>query len=206
MVPSVISKGAGLGVINTIATYPFDTVKTYYQVSSNKVEELSLVVLYRGCSRKLVSGGALSAIIFSIRDFLLNTVGVSNVICCLISGTFTSFLIHFIELNKICDQLECRTENVYFKTLPLTILKETLQGILFFNMMSIDFLPDIISGFLAGLITALVIFPIDTIRTVLVNDKEAKIGKLYDGFSWYLLKSLVSGIVIKFGMDFLELI
>ena len=206
MVPSVISKGAGLGVINTVAIYPFDTLKTYYQVSSNRLERLSLTVLYRGCYRKLASSSVLSAVIFSIRDFLLNTLGVSNVMCGLISGTFTSFFIHFIELNKICDQLECSTESVYFKTLPLTILKETLQGIIFFNIISNDFLPDVVSGILAGFVTSLVIFPIDTIRTVFVSDKEPKIGKLYDGFFWYLIKSLVSGVVIRVGMDNLDLV
>ena len=60
--------------------------------------------------------------------------------------------------------------------------------------------------FVAGIVTSFVIYPIDTIRTNSVDNKEVKIGNLYDGYGWYCLRSILSAFVIKIGSRILNLI
>ena len=200
----VVFRGAGLGVANTLITYPLDTIKVYSQVDSkyNFMDITKVFLLYKGCENKIFWNTVLSGLIFWIRD-ICDRMDFGPNATSATSGVFSSFLIHYSELNKIQEQLGTKTG--YFDTLLFTVIKETIQSVVFFYIIYLDGDPIFVT-FLSGLVTSFVIYPIDTIRTNSVDNKDVEIKRLYDGYSWYCLRSVISAFVIKIGSRILNLI
>ena len=205
----VVAKGAGLGVVNTLVTYPFDTLKVYSQ--ANGVIYSDFFDLYRGCGNKILWNTFLSGIIFWVRDLCVNNKNFPTDLTNTVSGIFSSFFVHISDVNKIQQQLELKGSSIkfYFSTLFFTMAKETLQSVIFFNSLNSDgnfFLVTIFTGF----ITSFVIYPLDTLRTKKIVGEEdvfnIKVKEMYDGYLWYCAKTIVSAFVIKLGSHILNLV
>ena len=197
-------RGAGLGVINTFLTYPFDTLKV--QVQADK-SDTSIQELYGGVVRKIVYGSLFSCIIFSTRQVCFEKWSLRNVYCSGLSGAVAGLFMHIIDIIRIGQQigkpisLEIKTKSLLF-----TLSKETLQATILNGFL------DTAGNFvwvslLSGIITSVVIYPIDNLRTNYINGRidQMKIGAIYKGYTWYLIRTFVSALTIKTGSYILNL-
>ena len=216
----LMSKGAALGAVNTLITYPIETLKVHNQIGIAKDFNYNITALYHGSSVPLMAGSIISSSIFTVRGITEKIGGAF--FSGAAGGAVGSIFVHYLDTLRVMRHISMiKTHSydkkrikidpeMYFSTFHWTLLKETVQGGMFFYLISENQwnhdMPQFIIGLLAGLITSVVIYPIDTIKTAEIS-KRKKIGilQLYDGYFWYGFKSIVSAVVVNFGTKFLDL-
>ena len=204
MVLTTAVKGAGLGVVKTFLTYPFDTIKVRVQLDGGDNHTSGI---YQGVGMKVVYGSFFSCLIFSTRGVCFERWNLEGIRCSVVSGAVAGLFIHTLDVIRIGQQLGRPISlGIKTKSLLFTMCKETLQATI------LNFFLDLPGNFLwvsllSGAATSVAIYPIDTLRTNYINQKisKLKLGDIYKGYFWYLTRTLVSALTIKLGSRILNL-
>jgi solute carrier family 25 carnitine/acylcarnitine transporter 20/29 len=180
--------GSLSGVVQTLVGHPFDTIKTRIQNRSKIV--CSFNNLYKGVSYPLFSSAFINAGSFGICESVTNN-GYNYFISGFISGSLMSFFITPIELFKIKEQTKNSSGIRYYRGFLQTLGRESVGTSVYFGAYyytknktnSVLF-----SGGLAGLLSCIFTYPIDTIKTRIQADssmtlkKAIKMGNMWCGF------------------------
>ena len=183
-------KGIISGIGQTLSGHPFDTLKVIRQ---NKivVENMNLKRLYKGLTFPLMSN---AAIMSSQYYFYHNHSG-------LLSGIISGMMIGPIDYFKIQKQVNKDYKYTFKRPLGMsaTIMRETLSVPIYFNTyykVNKEINNSFLSGGIAGALSWLIAYPIDTIKTrmqVGYNLKNSiKMGNYTRGLSICLMRGFIA--------------
>ena len=187
------------GISQTLVGFPFDTLIVHRQIN----KQINLQNIYRGIQYPLLTSSLINGISFGLNNNI-NSVIHNYYISGFISGIITSFIINPVELYKIRTQ-SSKKMNISISTgIKQTIMRESVASSIYFgsyySMRDLN-LPVFISGGLAGIISWIFSFPLDTIKTRIQSGKCKntfeciKMGKLYSGLKLCILRAgLVNSI------------
>lgn len=195
--------GTFVGVVQTIAGHPLDTIKTNYQNNQTlKFNKNSITTLYRGLSYPLFSTSIINGFLFYSND-TFNNISNNNFISGFMTGIVCSPMINIFETCKVRKQLN---ENIgmnlikYSKLgLSTTLVRESFGASLYFGIyhhLREDYNP-FISGSIAGMSSWFFTYPVDVIKTRIQsgldkNWQEAITrGGLTNGLSVCLIRSFI---------------
>ena len=187
--------GNTIGITNIIIGYPLDTIKVNFQ-KNNKMPPFNLK-LYNGVRYPLYSSLILNTCVFGNYNKINNYIN-NKFLGGFILGGIGSIFINPFEIRKIKSQVNYKNLKYnYYSGLKYTFLRESFGYGIFFS--SYDLLNNRYSTFTAGgisgMISWLFTYPIDTIRTKKLLNKDIKIRNLYHGISFCLFRSfLLDGI------------
>lgn len=185
------SKGALVGINQTLVGHPFDTIKVIQQNASNKNPfTLSKMInifkkrplvssfsLYRGVSFSLTTSVYYNSLTFGMFEYFVGIHDLNWFQSGFISGTVTSVLLNPFEYYKVKYQSNAHhTEESLkhnyrfriFKGLRFTMLRESIANAVYFSTYynlkerNID---SFIAGGISGINSWLLTYPIDTIKT-----------------------------------------
>tara|TARA_B100001248_G_C27380400_1_gene456636 strand:+ start:357 stop:1004 length:648 start_codon:yes stop_codon:yes gene_type:complete len=166
---------AGLisGTSQVISGHPFDTMKVNIQNNNMKNYVLNIKNLYKGISYPLVTNSILTSLQFGCYNYFKkrdNTDTISSAA----TGLVISFVSSPIDRFKIKKQI--LSSNIYnkpFKGLYLTISREIPANVIYFNtynyMRSNEY-NILLSGGTSGILSWLLTYPIDVIKTRIQSD------------------------------------
>jgi len=180
------------GVIQTVVGHPLDSLKTWKQ--SNLKVLLSVKSIYRGVSYPLLTNSILNHVQFNLMDNKKNSFYLNSFYTSLFSGLFLSP----IEYFKIRKQNNLK---ISFPTgTGITILREIPGVMIYFGVLrnfkkftNID--SDLITGGIAGSLSWIVTYPIDTIKTRLQADvpfRKALLRPYYNGLGYCLARAFLA--------------
>lgn len=177
------------GIVQTLSGYPFDTLKVLKQ-NNIKINNFKVSKLYNGLTFPLVSN---SMIIGSQFYFYHNHSS-------LLAGIISGMMVAPVDYFKIQKQI--KKDYKYKIQIPLglniTILREVISLPIYFN--SYYFLNEkldnsFISGGIAGMLSWLIPYPIDTIKTRMQTGysfkKSISMGNYMRGIKFCLLRGFI---------------
>lgn len=198
------------GMLHILLGYPFDTIKTLHQGASQvDVKSLKFRSLFRGIKYPLIQNSLINSTTFGLNNFFMNNTSnkyVSNLLtaitCTVILAPFDKFKVlsqynlkYNVNMKSICGA---------YKQLPIIGACEIPSTFLYFTVYqkAKEYnVPIFFSGALAGMSSWLFTYPIDTIKTRMLNEscktiKEAyKKGGIYRGLHICLFRSFfVNGV------------
>jgi solute carrier family 25 (mitochondrial carnitine/acylcarnitine transporter), member 20/29 len=180
-----------IGLTNIIIGYPLDTLKVNYQ-KNNKLPKLNLK-LYNGVRYPLYSSALLNTIVFGNYNKINNYTN-NKFLGGFILGGIGSIFINPFEVKKITTQVNYNLRKLnYYSGFKYTFLRESLgYGIFFSNYDKLSKHNSVfVAGGLSGMISWIITYPIDTIRTKKLLNKPIKINNLYHGISFCLIRSFI---------------
>lgn len=184
--------GISSGFIQTLISYPFDTIKTWNQNKNIcKTPKYSIKNLYSGIKYPLIQTPLSVGCGFFINENIYNKC--NNVyISSFCAGLGNVILFAPLDYYRINLQQQ-QKPNFYkcYKNFPILITRDIPSSIILLSSYkkfrdNNFYIP--ISGGLSGLITWTIIFPLDTIKTRLQANTTLKIsdvikiGNLYNGY------------------------
>lgn len=180
------------GTIQTIVGHPLDTLKTWKQSKLNV--KINFKNLYRGVSYPLLTNSLVNHIQFNLMDYPFGNVKLNYLSTVFITG----MLLTPIEYFKIRRQNKLKLS--YPKGYGITFGRELIGCSTFFwclrNFKEITGIQsDFITGGVAGSLSWLVCYPLDTIKTKIQSDvilKKAIKGPYYNGFSYCLVRGFIA--------------
>lgn len=195
------------GSVGIIITHPIDTIKNKIQSGSCSYKEITRG-LYKGLLPAIIGIGIEKSCVFGTYNhinFYIN----NHMISGLISGMISSPFISYIEFNKISKQLSHGNHyNKVSKGLKVTMLRDSIGYGIYFSMYN-SLINDekeplwiFISGGLSGMVSWLIIYPIDLVKTRIQSGIDnssiynqltdiIKKGKIYNGLKYALLRAFV---------------
>ena len=188
-------KGSVSGIIQILSGHPFDTMKVQRQNNMN-IPTKNIIKLYKGISFPLIT----NSVVIGSQFYLYHNY--SGIIAGIVSG----LMITPIDYFKIQKQMNINYK--YKIKIPkgfnITIMRETLSVPIYFNSyyyINERLNNNFLSGGLAGMLSWLITYPIDTIKTRIQNEscktiKEAiSKGGLNKGMGICLTRAfIVNGI------------
>lgn len=180
--------GAISGAVQTIVGHPFDTIKTRIQ-NQNKIV-FCINNLYRGVTYPLMSSTIINAGIFGLTEkcfYHTNNYFVSG----FVAGILMSPIITPFELFKVQKQNHYSGKISVFRGFVPTLIRESIGTSIYFGTYFIfrDEYSILLAGGLAGLLSWLLTYPVDSIKTRIQSTKTMTIkeaigkGNLWRGFS-----------------------
>lgn len=214
------------GLARVIISYPFDYIKLHYQTNKKlDLKKITVKNLYRGATLPFFTVPIDRAITFYLYE-KFKKMEYSNIVSSLLVNLFSNIYnvpIQIYNINQILKN-KIPTNNLY-RGLPIEYLKNILGGTIFlwsydktkdFSITKSNILNGLISGSLASIVNWSIIYPIDTIKTLvqtkidetyikIIRKRIAEEGFLsfYRGISIMYLKSIPSASI---GMLMYELI
>ena len=196
--------GTCVGMVQTVIGHPLDTLKTNYQNNQKlKLNKNAVGTLFRGMTYPLFSTTIINGFLFysndSFKQFHKN-----SFVSGFMTGIICSPMINIFETCKVKRQLNEKIGINLIKYSKLgftaTLMRESFGASLYFG--TYDYLKDkkynsFISGSSAGVISWLLTYPFDVIKTRLQsgldkNWKQAVMrGGLTNGLKICLLRSFV---------------
>jgi solute carrier family 25 (mitochondrial carnitine/acylcarnitine transporter), member 20/29 len=183
--------GNSIGLSNILIGYPLDTIKVHFQ-RNNKMPKLDLN-LYSGVKYPLYSSLLLNTFVFGnlkkVESYTQN-----SFLSGLYLGGIGSLIINPLEIRKIRSQVNYN--NLVFKNysgLKYTFLRESFgYGIYFsiYKKLNLNH-STFISGGTAGMISWLITYPIDSIRTKKLLKQPIVLGSLYNGVFFCLIRAFI---------------
>lgn len=188
--------GSITGLTETFFGYSLDTIKVNLQNNT----PWKFNQLYKGISYALKSSIATNSFVFGFNNFINTKYNLNSFQSGFITGIANGIIITPFENKKI--QLQNNIKNInYFKTIELTILRESLAYSIYFGSYDIHKntynLHPLISGGSAGALSWILTYPIDVLTTRLKsNDKltltqAIKMGNMWKGFSFCVARSII---------------
>lgn len=184
----VIINSFTAGALQTIIGHPFDTVKTLIQTNQSyseikrKIKNNGYGHFYKGYFPMLLGGCLQNCMIFSTEHFIKKKLDIkSEFVSGFLAGAFTSIVMTPCELIK-CN---LQTNNDfkfkklnYFRGLNLTILRDSIGIGLYFsiyNKLQKETNNPLINGGIAGMLSWIYSYPIDSIKTLYQLDPKTTI-------------------------------
>ena len=183
--------GNGIGIVQTIIGYPFDTLKTKMQnVSSNN--KLFTAKSFNGLKFSIMGSMISNTLLFGNYDMIEK-----NALYGILFGGVSGLLITPFEAKKISNQ--CNTKPLsLFSGLKYTTLREmigipiylkTYQSVRSFGV------NEFIAGGCAGMTSCLIAFPVDTLKTRSQTNSISLNTNLFRGVGIGLVRAfIVNGI------------
>ena len=193
-------KGFLVGSTQTIFGHPFDTIKT--NIQANK--KVNIYNLHKGISYPFFTNSLFNSYIFGSYSFMYKKLD-NHFLSGFISGLFAGPLITPIDKLKINKQLGNSSNTNLFRGTTITSVRESFGTGIYFS--SYNYLKNmnlikgdlniLLAGGNAGLLSWLLTYPIDVIKTRIQTGQEKYIknafnkGKLYNGLGICLVRSFL---------------
>lgn len=190
--------GSITGITETIIGYPLDTLKINYQNNT----KIQLNNIYKGFTFAIQSNIITNSFVFGFNNHIQNTYNMNHFQSGFMTGIINGFIITPFENKKIQKQNRIKNIN-YSKCIHLTILRESIGYSVYFgvyNKIQNDFyLHPLICGGITGMLSWLSTYQIDVISTRMKSNNNLtfknaiKMGKLWSGFKFCILRSILIG-------------
>jgi len=196
------------GILHILVGHPLDTIKTFQQ-GNKKITSFHPSILFRGLPYPLMQNSISNTVTFSTNNFykkLFHNDAFSNVL----TGATTSFIMTPFDKYKIMKQfnhpykLSIKNIILSYKSYPVVFSREGPAIFCYFTAykkLREYQVPIFLSGSLAGSLSWLLTYPVDTVKTRIQNGtchtvKEAiQKGNLCKGLSTCLARAfIVNGI------------
>lgn len=179
------------GSIQTIIGHPLDTLKTWKQ--SKTSINLNLKSLYRGVSYPFLTNSFVNHIQFNLMDYPFGDIKLNY----LATGLFSGLFLTPIEYLKIRRQNKLKIN--FPKGYGSTLGREMIGCSVYFwclrNFNKTGINSDFIKGGVAGSLSWVFCYPLDTVKTKIQSDillKDAIKGPYYKGFSYCLARGFIA--------------
>ena len=197
-------KGFSVGGIQILFGHPFDTIKTNIQANKN----INIYKLYKGVSYPFFTNSFINSFVFGSYSYIYKETN-NHFISGFISGLFVGPIITPIDKLKINQQIgNILYKNKYrnlFTGIYITSLRESFGTGIYFS--SYNYFKNLelvkgdinilIAGGNAGLLSWLLTYPLDVIKTRIQSEQEKHIisafnkGNLFSGLKVCLLRSFL---------------
>jgi len=197
------------GLLQTIIGHPFDTLKTWNQnIIQYKNPKLNIKNLYKGIRVPIIQ----NPLIIGSTLYINNNVYNKNIyVSSFCSGVFSTLIYTPFDYYKINlqQQKKIKLLNSY-KKIHIVALHEIPGNMMFFTTYKTCQKYNIsneISGAIAGILCSIFIYPLNTIKTRMQSNMKLSLKdaimkkKLYNGFSYSIIRSILCGSI---GMSFFE--
>ena len=195
------------GCIHTIIGFPFDTLKSFKQslINTNNIKE---VLYFKGVLYPVLQSSLMSSITFGSKKYFEknNDKNTSNFYTGLISSVICTPLDKFKIARQFNINYSLNIKNIFysFNNFYIVALRELPAQYLYFS--TYDYLRKnnlsiFLSGSISGVISWVVTYPIDTIKTRIQSNKSKNIihaykkGNLFAGIQLCVLRAfIVNGV------------
>ena len=201
----LIVSGLMSGVVKTIISHPFDTVKTWKQNCSLNTPKFTIPNLYRGIKYPFFQNSIVVCTTLSTNEYFKRKTD-NIIMSSFLSGVITTIITCPLDTLKIAEQQHLKrvfnfTEMMkMYKNLPISLVRKVTGNVIFFttyNETKKNNLPYFVSGSLAGCASWSVTYPVDTIKTRMQTGLYNSIGdaikerKLYRGFGICITRAIL---------------
>ena len=191
-IPTYISLASSSisGMIHILLGYPFDTLKTLRQSSQDNtkyMKNLNTLSLFRGIKYPLIQNTLTNSTIFGLNNFFMNRIEnkyISNLytacVCTLILTPFDKLKV--MSQYNIKYKFNCSFIKRSYKQLPIVAASEIPSTFIYFTTYQTAKeynVPIFLSGSLAGVASWLFTYPLDTIKTRMLNESCKTISEAY---------------------------
>jgi hypothetical protein len=188
--------GALSGMGQSIVGHPFDTIKVFKQQNIKfNYKNLNIRMLYRGFKYPFFS----NIILIGTQFHCYHNHGF------LITGIMSGLLLTPIDYYKIQHQININKRNIKFQIprgFGITITREIIGLKIYFDCfyyINEKINNSFIAGGISGVLSWLIPYPIDTIKTRIQSNNTLKksilLGNFYNGLSFCLFRAfLVNGV------------
>jgi len=208
------SNGVFVGITQTFFGHPFDTLKVIKQTGKNiKLDKFILPHLYKGISFPLVGSSILNSVQFGTYQLLTEKYNFHSLTAGFLSGSISSFLINPLDIYKIKYQLQNEKKKInMWRGLHITFFRESISTSLYFSSyhyFNEDY-NSFISGGFAGILSWLITYPIDVIKTRIQSNQNLsvisayRIGNIWNGLGFCLFRSFIVNGSGFFVYDYLK--
>ena len=158
------AKGGVVGLGQVITGHPLDTLKTLSQVKSQ--QKIGIRTLYRGATYPLYTSFICNSVMFGVYDNLYKKNN-NSVISGVITGFSIALPVNIFDFLKIKRQLNNNINGNVLTGLPFTFIREGLAcGVYFSTYYTMrEKTTPFISGGVSGVLSWILTYPIDTIKT-----------------------------------------
>ena len=186
------------GITQVIIGHPFDTIN---QNNNFLNKNINLKNLYRGVKYPIIQTPLVNIVNFYYNDYFIKKYNMSLINSSILSGFISSIIITPLNYYKINNQQNLKKILILIK---FYIVREVPTLFIYFN--TYDYSKKYIYSYslcdsIAGILSWLLTYPIDTIKTRLQSNsansiKDAILQKnLFNGIKQYLLRAfIVNGI------------
>ena len=209
--------GAITGFAQTIVGHPLDTLKVWKQNSVCK--NITIFKLYSGITYPTINHVCVGYFLFGSNDYFYK-LSKNHFLSGFISGSIISIPIHISEYFKINEQLQKKNPTSHL--VPFchtgfvsTFCRECIGSSVYFggyhSLRSYDISP-FLSGGISGIASWLFTYPIDVVKTrvktfphVLSYNDAVRMGKLWNGIGYCLIRGFVVNGTVFFIYDLLSM-
>lgn len=196
LIMSYFISGAFSGIGQAIVGHPFDTLKVLKQQNIKvKKNNFKISNLYKGFKYPLIS----NIILIGTQFHSYHNYG------SLITGILSGLILTPIDYFKIQNQINFNNKNINFsipKGFGVTILRETIALKIYFDTFyyfNKKINNSFVAGGLSGILSWLIPYPIDTIKTRIQTGnslkKSIRFGNYFSGLKFCLIRAfLVNGV------------
>lgn len=193
--------GCSSGLIQSIIGHPIDTAKILIQ--ANKPFHKNILHYYRGISYPTTFNIASTGLTFNIHSYYSKTTG-SHYYGGFMTGLSIAPIVHYFDIGKIYYQTNpqklislsnFKIINGMYTTIARESIATSFYMGIYFNME--ERYGALFSGATAGLISWLVTYPLDVIKTRQMCNEHLsfsdalKIGNLWKGFSFCAIRAIL---------------
>ena len=202
------------GIMQVIIGHPLDTIKTMNQNNNFFYKNIKLKNLYRGVKYSMIQTPLINVVNFYSNDYFIKKYNMNLINSSIFSGFISSIIITPIDYYKINNQQNFKKNINYNKFLysyrhyHIVSLREVPALFIYFNTYNYSkkYIHSYsLCGSIAGVLSWLLIYPIDTIKTRLQTNvansiKDAILQKnLFNGIKSCLFRAfIVNGIGFYF--------
>jgi len=184
------------GLLHILIGYPFDTLKTLHQSTNPKLthlKNLKPLRLFKGIKYPLMQNSLINSLIFGTNNFFKNNVEnkyVSN----LYTAVICTFILAPFDKLKVMSQYNMKYKlnssiiTSAYKQLPIICACEIPSTFMYFTTYQTAKeynLPIFISGSLAGVSSWIFTYPLDTIKTRMLNESCTTLKQAFNKQNLY---------------------
>jgi solute carrier family 25 carnitine/acylcarnitine transporter 20/29 len=188
--------GGITGITETFIGYPMDTIKVNLQNKGH----FEYNKLYKGVNYALRNSIITNSFVFGFNNYINNEYNLNSFQSGFLTGIINGILITPFENKKIQVQNNIKNIN-YFRSIELTILRESIAYSIYFgsyNIFKNEYkLDPLISGGSSGMLSWILTYQIDVLSTRMKSDNKLTLYEairkrnLWKGFSFCILRSMI---------------